>query len=62
MNDLRDFYNELKWCPSCDAYVRYMMSVNHSYCSDCGSHVRLFSKQDSVEFSEQVQKRKWKAS
>ncbi|MCA8943351.1 MAG: hypothetical protein KDB80_12380 [Planctomycetes bacterium] len=60
--EIRDFYNELKWCADCNDYVRYMMSVNHSYCTACGNRVRLFSKEDSKRFSEQVQKRKWKAS
>ena len=59
---IRDFYNELKWCDNCGDYVRYMMSVNHSHCTECGSRVRLFSKEDSKRFSEQVEKRKWKAS
>lgn len=62
MSNLQDFYNETKWCESCSEYVRYIMSVNHSYCTKCGGHVRLFSKEDSERFSEQVQKRKWKAS
>ena len=57
----RDFYGETKWCDNCKAYVPYLMSVNHSYCVHCGERVRLFNKQDSEEFSEEVQKRKWKA-
>jgi hypothetical protein len=58
---IRDFYCEVKWCAKCNAYVHYMMSVNHSYCVQCGSPVRLFNKEDSDRFSADVQKRKWKA-
>ena len=58
---IHDFYAELKWCPRCISYVRYMMSVNHSFCIDCGAKVQLFSKEDSARFSVDVQKRKWKA-
>lgn len=60
--EIRDFYSELKWCASCNDYVRYMISVNHSFCTQCGGRVKLFSKEDSQRFSEQVQQRKWKAS
>lgn len=58
----RDFHAELKWCNDCNEYVRYLMSVNHSFCVNCGGTVRLFNKQDSEVFSEDVQRRKWKAS
>ncbi len=57
----RDFYNEKKWCGNCRDYVAYMMSVNHSYCTQCGGKVKLFNKEDAKGFSEEVQKRKWKA-
>ena len=58
----KDFYSEKKYCESCKSYVRYMMSVNHSYCVECGGQVRLFSKDDSRHFSENVQKHKFQAS
>jgi len=57
-----DFYNETKWCPKCKDYVRYMMSVNASYCSECGTPVRLFNKEDLVRFNADLEKRRWKAS
>ena len=57
----RDFYGETKWCENCKSYVPFMMSVNHSYCVNCGGRVRLFNKQDSERFTDEVQKRKWKA-
>lgn len=59
--NIRDFYNETKWCPNCRDYVHYMMSVNHSYCASCGTRVKLFSKEDSKRFNAEVEKRKWKA-
>ena len=61
MSNTHDFYTDTKWCDQCNGYVHYLMSVNHSYCVDCGSRVRLFNPQDSQRFSADVEKRKWKA-
>jgi hypothetical protein len=65
-NDLSDttsdFYTEQKWCSECNSYVRFMMSVNHSYCVNCGGRVRLFNSNDSATFQETVQRHKWQAS
>jgi hypothetical protein len=49
-----DFYNDLKWCDCCDGYVRYLKSMEHSYCIDCGSKVRLFSENDWQAFNEKM--------
>ena len=57
-----DFYLERKWCPKCNQYVRYLMSVNHSYCVSCGTQVQLFSKEDAQRFNADLEKRKWKVS
>ncbi len=57
-----DYYDEKKYCEQCKTYVRFMMSVNHSYCVDCGGRVRLFSREDSERFQEHVQRHKWQAS
>lgn len=57
-----DFYREKKWCSGCRDYVRYLMSVNHSYCISCGTRVRLFSKADSDRFIDEVKRHKWQAS
>jgi len=57
-----DFYGERKWCDSCKDYVRYLMSVDHSYCVQCGHRVRLFSREDALRFSETLQRHKWQAS
>ena len=60
--DHRDFYHEKKWCAVCDDYVRYLMSVNRSYCIQCSSPVKMFSSKDTERFNENVEKRKWKVS
>tara|TARA_R110002094_G_scaffold118906_3_gene114105 strand:+ start:483 stop:770 length:288 start_codon:yes stop_codon:yes gene_type:complete len=57
-----EFYTEKKWCDDCDGYVRFMMSVNHSYCIECGGRVRLFNRNDSANFQDTVQRHKWQAS
>lgn len=57
-----EFYTESKWCDGCRQYVRFLMSVNHSYCIHCGGRVRLFSRDDSSRFGETVQRHKWQAS
>ena len=61
-NSTSEFYTEQKWCDECNGYVRFMMSVNHSYCVDCGGRVRLFNRNDSANFQETVQRHKWQAS
>jgi hypothetical protein len=57
-----EFYNEQKFCDHCQDYVRFLMSVNHSYCIECGGRVRLFSREDKQSFQETVQRHKWQAS
>lgn len=56
------FYTEHKWCEACSGYVRYLMSVNRSYCADCGGQVRLFSGKDGEHFQDRVQRNRWQAS
>jgi hypothetical protein len=60
--DYRDYYQERKWCTTCNDYVRYMMSVNHSYCIHCGTSVKLFNKEDLAKFRTDLERRKWKVS
>ena len=48
--DIIDFYREKKWCEKCRNYVRFLMSIDHSFCVHCGSQVRLFSKKDLEAF------------
>lgn len=57
-----EFYTEAKWCEACNEYVRFLMSVNHSYCVTCGGRVRLFNRDDGSRFGETVQRHKWQAS
>ena len=58
----QDFYGERKWCEQCKDYVRYLMSVDHSFCVQCSTKVRLFSSDDARKFSETVQRHRWQAS
>jgi len=57
-----EFYTETKWCEACRRYVGFLMSVDHSYCIDCGGRVRLFSGNDRARFGETVQRHRWQAS
>ena len=56
--DRKDFYSDQKWCPSCDRYVAYLMSVTTSYCVECGGEVRLLSKEDWESFAESMEARR----
>ena len=56
--DHPDYYSDRKFCGHCDAYVPYLMSVEHSYCVECGSEVRLFSERDWEAFNESMQARR----
>ncbi len=57
-----EYYRETKWCAQCQGYVRFLMSVNHSFCVQCGGRVRLFSGDDDRQFLDGVQRHKWQAS
>jgi len=57
-----EFYNEKKFCEACKTYVRFLMSVNHSFCVQCGNKVRMFNRDDAQTFVETVQRHKWQAS
>jgi rRNA maturation endonuclease Nob1 len=57
-----NYEHETKWCEHCKGYVRYLMSVDHSFCVACGNRVRLFNRDDSRRFTETVQRHKWRAS
>ncbi|MCP3916407.1 MAG: hypothetical protein GY711_12690 [bacterium] len=52
--DNLDYYSDHKYCPTCDKYVSYLMSIEQSFCTQCGSEVRLFSKDDWQEFNESM--------
>lgn len=53
-----DYYADRKFCPTCNDYVHYLMSVEHSYCVHCGERVRLFSKEDWETFNENLARHK----
>ena len=44
------YYNTKKYCPTCREYVRFLQSLDESFCVDCGSKVRLFSSADKRSF------------
>lgn len=50
-----DYYTDRKFCPSCRTYVAYLMSIEHSYCAQCGCEVRLFSEEDWRSFNDSLQ-------
>ncbi len=45
-----NYFKEKKFCPACEAYVRYLMSPTASYCVACGGRVHLFSEEDRARF------------
>lgn len=55
---IADYYSDQKYCHECRTYVPYLRSVEHSYCAQCGSRVRLFSETDWSTFHEDMQSRR----
>ena len=53
-----DYYSDHKFCGTCQKYVSYLMSMDHSYCTECGERVKLFSQADWVEFHETLNRNK----
>jgi len=53
-----DYYSDRKFCTHCNGYVAYLMSVDKSYCANCGQEVRLFSKEDWSTFHQTIQERR----
>ena len=53
-----DYYSERKYCTHCEKYVPYLMSVDKSFCAECGGEVRLFSECDWRQFNESMAARK----
>ncbi len=45
-----DFYDDRKYCDRCKRYVRYLTSMNQSYCINCDGKVTVFSKKDMKAF------------
>ena len=55
---LSDFFKDSKYCPRCHDYVRYLQSLDASFCIDCGGKVRLFSAADKRAFLRDLQQAK----
>lgn len=53
-----DFYSDRKYCHTCGEYVHYLMSIEHSYCAQCGQRVRLFSEGDWQVFHEEIKEQR----
>lgn len=45
-----NYYEDRRFCSTCRSYVRFLLSPNAAYCTDCGGSVRLFSPGDLVDF------------
>lgn len=57
-NNDSDFYSDRKHCEPCNKYVSYLMSIDKSFCVECGGEVRLFSKDDWMDFNEKLSERR----
>ncbi len=55
-----NYYNDKKFCDHCSKYVSYLMSVDISYCVECGGEVRLFSENDWQNFNDKLSARRSK--
>jgi rRNA maturation endonuclease Nob1 len=55
------FYRETKWCDACSAQVRYLASVDHSFCVQCGGRVRLFATDERARIAEAAQRHRYQA-
>jgi hypothetical protein len=53
-----NFYSDKKYCDCCDKYVSYLMSVECSFCVECGNEVHLFSKEDWQSFHQNLEARR----
>jgi len=53
-----DFFKDSKYCPRCHDYVRYLQSLDASFCIDCGAKVRLFSAADKRAFLQDLKQAK----
>lgn len=54
MAETTDYYGDKKWCRRCRRNVRYLMSVNYSYCIHCGNVVTLFSEERRRRFNREL--------
>lgn len=43
------FDEDLRFCPKCIGYVRFLSSPTQSYCAECGGIVKIYSPEDMAE-------------
>lgn len=53
-----NFFKDTKYCPRCHDYVRYLQSLESSFCVDCGGKVKLFSSADKRAFLRSLKEEK----
>ena len=51
-----DFYEDLRYCPSCCRYVRYLRAWEKSYCVHCRKVVKIFSDVDLAELRREARR------
>lgn len=51
-------FEDHKYCPSCEAYNRYLLSVTKSFCIECGGEMSLFSQGDRQSFALSLEARR----
>ncbi len=51
-------FEDHKYCPACEAYSRYLLSITKSYCVECGGEMSLFSEQDRQAFTHTLEARR----
>jgi len=40
------FYEDARYCSTCETYVRYLLAVDVAYCATCGAVVSLYAERD----------------
>ena len=40
------YYEDVRHCPACRSYVRYLLALDIAYCVECGRRCELFSTAD----------------
>ena len=56
-----EFQADLRWCPSCRAYVHYLLSLELAFCASCGDKVKLFNDKDLAAFRAEVRAERTRA-
>jgi len=45
-----NYYDDHRFCPACQFYVRFLLSPEAGYCVECGGRVRVFSPAHLLDF------------